>query len=141
MARLGDTYLTVGRSLKLPLAEVELKTSRSSGPGGQHANTSDTRVEAVFNVAASESLSDAQRERVVKNLGTVVRAVSQDARSQLRNRELALIRLGDKLEQALKVRRSRVATKPSRAAKAQRVKEKRARGEVKSARRRPEMGE
>lgn len=137
MARLGDTQLKIGRSLEVPLSEIELKTSRSSGPGGQHANTSDTRVEAVFSVLASEALSDQQRDRVIDRLGPVVRAVSQDARSQLRNREIALIRLGDKLEAALKVRRSRVATKPSRAAKEQRVRDKRARGETKATRRKP----
>lgn len=137
MVRLDQSHLLIGRSLAIPLTEIELRTSRSSGPGGQHANTSDTRVEAVFSAAGSSTLSDAQRERLIKKAGPVLRAVAQDARSQLRNRELALTRLGEKIESALVVRRSRVATRPSRAAKDQRVREKRAQGEKKVARRRP----
>lgn len=137
MATVNDTALVVNNSVQIPLAEIELKTSRSSGPGGQHANKTDSRVEAVFHVAASVAFTAAQRDRVANKLGPVVRAVSQDGRSQTRNRELALVRLGEKIEDALKVRRSRVATKPSRASKAERVAQKRARGEVKSRRRKP----
>ncbi|MFT4049155.1 MAG: alternative ribosome rescue aminoacyl-tRNA hydrolase ArfB [Solirubrobacterales bacterium] len=137
MSRVTETQLIVSRSVSLPLTEIEVKSSRSSGPGGQHANKTESRVEASFSVLGSETLSDGQKRRVSDRIGPVVRAVSQDARSQMRNREIALIRLGDKLEEALKVRRRRVATKPTGAAKAQRLSAKRARGETKAMRRKP----
>ena len=119
----------------MPLAEIELRTSRSSGPGGQHAQKSETRVEAVFDVEASSALSAAQKRRVIAKAGPVLRAVAQDERSQLRNRELATERLVAALRAALFVQRRRVPTKPSAAAKARRVDEKKRRGEVKRLRR------
>jgi ribosome-associated protein len=99
----------------IPLTEVVLRTSRSSGPGGQHANVTASRVEAVFDVAASSALSETQKRRVVARHGPVVRAMAQEARSQARNRELALDRLESRLAAALKVRRPRTATQPTRA--------------------------
>ena len=119
----------------LPRAEIELRTSRSSGPGGQHAQKSETRVEAVFDVEASRTLSDAQKRRVVAKAGPVLRAVAQDERSQLRNKELAVERLVASLRDALFVQRRRVATKPSAAAKQRRLDEKKRRGAVKRLRR------
>ncbi len=121
----------------MPLAEIELRTSRSSGPGGQHAQKSETRVEAVFDVESSSALTDAQKRRVVAKAGPVLRAIAQDERSQLRNRELATERLVAALRAALFVQRRRVPTKPSAAAKARRVDEKKRRGEVKRLRRQP----
>ncbi|HZR95480.1 MAG TPA: alternative ribosome rescue aminoacyl-tRNA hydrolase ArfB [Gaiellaceae bacterium] len=125
------------RSVAVPLAEIELRTSRSSGPGGQHAQKSETRVEAVFDVAASAALSEAQKRRVIAKAGPVIRAVAQDERSQLRNRELALERLAAALAEALRVPRRRVPTQPSAAAKERRLDEKRRRSDVKRLRRQP----
>ncbi len=127
--------IRVTRSVAVPLAEIALRFSRSSGPGGQHANTSETRVEALFDVEASQSLSAAQKRRVVGKAGPLLRAVAQDERSQLRNRELAVERVLEQLRQALKVERRRVPTKPSRAAKERRLEEKKRRGERKRLRR------
>ena len=127
--------LRITRTLDLPLGEVELRTSRSSGPGGQHANKTETRVEALFDVEASETLSDAQKRRLVDKLGLVVRAVAQDERSQSRNRELALERLAAQLRDALRVRRARRPTKPNAAAVERRLGEKRRRGQTKRLRR------
>ena len=129
--------LRVGHGVTIPLTEVELRTSRSSGPGGQHANVTDSRVEASFDVAASQALSEAQRGRVLAALGPRVSAVAQDARSQLRNRELALERLRVKLEEALRVRRPRRATRPSAAARERRLSAKRIESERKQTRRPP----
>jgi ribosome-associated protein len=129
--------LRVTRSVTLPLSEIELRTSRSSGPGGQHAQKSETRVEAVFDVEASSALSDAQKRRVAAKAGPVLRAVAQDERSQLRNRELAIERLVAALREALHVERRRVATKPTAAARERRLEEKRRRGELKRLRRPP----
>ena len=123
------------RSVVLPRSEIELRTSRSSGPGGQHAQKSETRVEAVFDVEASTALSDAQKRRVVAKAGPVLRAVAQDERSQLRNRELAVERLVETLRQALHVPRKRVPTKPSAKARADRLEQKRRRSDVKRLRR------
>ena len=127
--------IRVTRSVALPRAEIVLRTSRSSGPGGQHAQKSETRVEAVFDVGASTALSDAQKRRVVAKAGPVLRAVAQDERSQLRNRELATERLVSALRDALFVQRRRVPTKPSAASKQRRLDEKKRRGEVKRLRR------
>jgi ribosome-associated protein len=129
--------LRIGRHAAIPLAEIELRTSRSSGPGGQHANVTASRVEAIFDVCASQALSEEQRQRIAARLGPVVRAVAQDTRSQLRNRELALERLAQRLAHALEVRRPRTATRPTAASKRRRVEAKKRRGEVKRARRRP----
>jgi ribosome-associated protein len=130
--------IRVTRSVVLPLAEIRLRTSRSSGPGGQHAQRNETRVEATFDVEASAALTDAQKRRVVAKAGPVLRAVAQDERSQLRNRELAVERLVERLRQALRVERRRVATKPSAAARERRLDEKRRRGQTKRLRRAPD---
>ena len=108
--------MSLGRGVELPLREVTLRTSRSSGPGGQHANVTASRVEAVFDVAASEALTDDQKQRVIARCGPRVTAVAQDARSQIRNRELALARLQRRLSAALEPPRPRHATRPSQAA-------------------------
>ena len=129
--------LRLGHGVTLPLDEVELRTSRSSGPGGQHANVTASRVEAVFDVAASQALSEAQRARLLERLGPRVTAVAQDNRSQLRNRELALERLRAKLESALRVQRPRRPTKPTAASRERRLTGKRADSQRKEARRPP----
>jgi ribosome-associated protein len=127
--------IRVTRSVVLPLREIELRTSRSSGPGGQHAQKSETRVEAVFDVEASDALSEAQKRRVVAKAGPVLRAVAQDERSQLRNRELATERLVAVLREALRVQRRRVPTKPTAASRERRIEEKKRRSETKRLRR------
>ena len=129
--------IRVTRSVVLPAAEVEFRFSRSSGPGGQHANTSETRVEALFDVEASKALSSIQKRRVIARLGPVVRAIAQDERSQWRNRELALERVAEQLREGLRVERKRVATRPSAAAREKRLEDKRRRSEVKRLRRGP----
>jgi ribosome-associated protein len=129
--------IRVTRSVSIPRSEIELRFSRSSGPGGQHAQKSDTRVEAVFDVGASAGLSEAQKRRVIARAGPVLRAVAQDERSQWRNRELATERLVEELRQALKVPRRRRPTKPTQAAVERRLEQKRRRGEVKRLRRPP----
>ena len=131
--------LPVRPGLAIPLAEIELRTSRSSGPGGQHANVTASRVEAVFDVASSETLSEAQRARVTARLGPRVTAAAQDTRSQLRNRELALARLAERLAHALEVRRPRTATRPTKASKRRRVEAKKRRGDIKRDRRKPDL--
>ncbi|HUZ99743.1 MAG TPA: alternative ribosome rescue aminoacyl-tRNA hydrolase ArfB [Gaiellaceae bacterium] len=129
--------IRVTRSVVLPLREIVLRTSRSSGPGGQHAQKSETRVEAVFDVEASEALSAMQKRRVVAKAGPVLRAVAQDERSQLRNRELAVERLVAALRAALHVERRRVATKPTAASRERRLEEKRRRSQAKRLRKPP----
>ena len=131
--------MVVNPELAVPLAEIELRTSRSSGPGGQHANVTASRVEAVFEVGESASLTDSQRERLRARYGDRVTAVAQDARSQARNRELALERLREKLGAGLIVRKRRRATKPSKAAREKRLDTKRRRSARKAARQRPSM--
>ena len=116
-------------------SEIAFRFSRSSGPGGQHANKSSTRAEAIFDVEQSLGLSEAERSRVLDKLGPVVRAVAQDERSQLRNRELATERILEQLREATKIRRKRTTTKPTRAAKERRLDEKKRRGETKRLRR------
>jgi ribosome-associated protein len=138
MQAMDRESIRVTRSTSIPLTEIELRVSRSSGPGGQHANTSETRVEAVFDVDSSTTLSATQKRRVVARLGTVVRAVAQDERSQARNRELALERLAERLAEGLRVPRRRVATKPKRSAVERRLEGKRRRAAVKRTRRPPE---
>jgi ribosome-associated protein len=133
----GDS-IRVTRSLVLPLREIELRTSRSSGPGGQHAQKTETRVEAVFDVEASATLSTAQKRRVLARAGPILRAVAQDERSRARNRELALERLAGQLRQALRAERRRVATRPTDASQERRLEEKRRRSAVKRLRGRPE---
>ena len=133
----GDS-IRVTRSVVIPLGEVELRFSRSSGPGGQHAQKSETRVEAVFDVEASTALTEAQKRRVVTKAGPVLRAVAQDERSQARNRELALERLTTQLREALRTRRRRVATEPTAASKQRRLDEKRRRAALKRLRQPPD---
>ncbi len=123
--------------MEVPLDEITLRTSRSSGPGGQHANVTASRVEAVFDVAASEALSDAQKARVMARCGPRVTAAAQDTRSQARNRDLALQRLQERLAAALRVQRPRRATKPSKGAVERRLQEKRRQSQRKARRRRP----
>jgi ribosome-associated protein len=127
----------IARDVAVPLREVVLRTSRSSGPGGQHANVTESRVEAIFDVAASASLSEPQKARIMARCGPVVRAVAQDARSQARNRELALERVRARLTHALEVQRTRRPTKPSAGARARRVEAKRRLSRRKRERRRP----
>jgi ribosome-associated protein len=135
IAAMPSESIRVTRSVLLPLAEVELQYSRSSGPGGQHAQKSETRAVAVFDVAASAALTERQKQRVIARAGPVLRAVAQDERSRTRNTELALERLVAQLRDALHVERARVATKPSRAARERRLQEKKRRGETKRLRR------
>jgi ribosome-associated protein len=132
-----DDPMQVTPSVAVPLREIELRASRSSGPGGQHANVTASRVEAVFDVAASPSLTEAQRRRVMGKAGPRITAVAQDARSQTRNRELALERLRSRLAAALAVPRARRPTKPTRASRRARLDSKRRRSQTKSLRRRP----
>jgi ribosome-associated protein len=129
--------LAIGRGVTIPLEEVQLRASRSSGPGGQHANVTASRIEAVFDVDASQALTDEQKRRIAARCGPRVTAVAQDARSQARNRELALERLRQRLASALHVPRNRRATKPTRASKERRLESKRRSSERKAARRRP----
>ena len=130
--------LQIRDDLALPLDEIELRTSRSSGPGGQHANVTASRVEAVFDVQASPTLSEEQKARICARLGPRVTASAQDTRSQHRNRDLALTRLADRLASALEVRRARTKTRPTRASQRRRVDSKRRRADVKRGRRRPD---
>jgi len=122
--------------VSIPLADITLRTSRSSGPGGQHANVTASRVEAVLDVAAS-SLPDDAKQRIMARLGPRVTAVAQDARGQARNRELALERLRERLAAALRPRRPRHATRPTAASRRRRVEQKRRTSERKRTRRRP----
>lgn len=122
----------------IPMSEIEVRTSRSSGPGGQHANVTESRVEAVFDVAASGALTEEQKRRLMAHCGARVTAVAQDARSQSRNRELALERLATRIANGLKVRKRRQATKPGRGARERRLEQKRRRSDTKRQRRRPE---
>jgi ribosome-associated protein len=129
--------IRVTRSVLLPLAEITLRVSRSSGPGGQHAQKSSTRVEALFDVEASSALTDAQKRRVIARAGPMLRAVAQDERSQSRNRELAIERLVEKLREALAVPRRRRPTKPTAAARERRLESKRRRARTKALRKPP----
>ena len=129
--------LRINERLAIPLSEIELRTSRSSGPGGQHANVTASRVEAVFDVETSTALSETQRRRLLEQAGPVVTAVAQDARGQARNRELALQRLAERIAAGLKVARRRRATRPTRASRKRRIEQKRRTGERKRGRRRP----
>lgn len=123
----------------IPVSEITIRASRSSGPGGQHANVTASRIEAVFDVAASFSLSDTLKTRITRKLGPVVTAVSQDGRSQARNRDLALERLESKLAAALVIPRRRRPTRPTRAAKQKRLESKRQRSQTKRSRKRPDL--
>jgi ribosome-associated protein len=137
MAVIPRESIQVTSRLAIPLEEVELRYSRSSGPGGQHAQKTETRVEAVFDVETSQTLSKTQRERLSSRLGPVVRAVAQDERSQSRNRELALERLAQAIGAGLRVQRKRRPTKPTAAARERRLEAKKRRGTTKKFRRPP----
>jgi ribosome-associated protein len=132
-----DDPLIVRGNTAIPLDEIELRASRSSGPGGQHANKTSSRIEASFDVSASQALSDAQKRRIMSRLGPRVVAVAQDARSQTRNRELALERLAGRLSEALEVQRPRRATRPTGASVRRRLTDKRRQSERKAQRRPP----
>jgi ribosome-associated protein len=137
MAAMSAESIRVTRSVTLPVEEIELRFSRSSGPGGQHAQRSETRVEAVLDVEASAALTPAQKRRVTARAGPVLRAVAQDERSQWRNRELAVERLVASLREALRVERPRRPTKPTKESKERRLADKRRRAETKRLRRPP----
>jgi ribosome-associated protein len=132
-----DDPLPVRPGTAIPLREITLRASRSSGPGGQHANTTASRIEASFDVAASETLTEEQKKRIISRLGARVVAVAQDERSQTRNRELALERLAHRLAVALAPRRTRRPTRPTRSSVTQRLESKRRQAERKRTRRRP----
>jgi ribosome-associated protein len=129
--------LSLGDDAEIPLSEVTLRASRSSGPGGQHANVTASRVEAVFDVAASNSLTDEQKQLLISRFGPRVVAIAQDARSQRQNRELALARLQRRLESALHVAAPRTPTRPTKASERRRVEAKRIQGERKRRRQSP----
>jgi ribosome-associated protein len=131
MHAMAEESIRVTRSVSIPPEEILLRVSRSSGPGGQHANTAETRVEALFDVEASPSLTQRQKHRAVAKAGPVIRAVAQDERSQARNRELAVERLVAKLRDALQVERRRVPTRPTTASRERRLEAKRRRASVK----------
>jgi ribosome-associated protein len=137
MAAMPAESIRVTRSVNLPVEEIQLRFSRSSGPGGQHAQRSETRVEAILDVEASSALTEAQKRRVVARAGRTLRAVAQDERSQSRNRELAVERLVETLREALKVQRKRRPTTPTAASRERRLEQKRRRSEIKRLRRSP----
>jgi ribosome-associated protein len=130
--------IQVTPKLAIPLTEIELRFSRSSGPGGQHAQKTETRVEAVFDVASSSALSEAQRRRLLARVGPVVRTVAQDERSQWRNREVALERLAEAIRAGIRIERKRRPTAPTAAARERRLEEKRRRSRTKRLRQQPE---
>jgi ribosome-associated protein len=138
MAVIPRESIQVNSRLAIPLEEVELRYSRSSGPGGQHAQKTETRVEAVFDVARSAMLSEPQKKRLTARAGPVVRAVAQDERSQSRNRELALERLGEAIRAGVRVPRKRRPTKPTAASRERRLEGKKRRASVKRMRQRPD---
>ena len=134
-------HLVVSRSCVIPMAEFRWRFSRSGGPGGQHANTADTRVEVVFDIAASPSLGPRQRQRLLDKLGPEVRAVASDERSQVRNRALALDRLRDRIAAALRVEKPRTATRPTKSSQQRRIESKRRRSQTKQLRRPVDPGD
>jgi ribosome-associated protein len=138
MAAMDGESIRVTRTVAIPVSEIELRFSRSSGPGGQHAQKTETRVEAIFDVEASSALTQAQKERVVRKACPVLRAIVQDERSQSRNRELAIERLVAALRDALRVERRRRPTRPTAASRERRLEQKRRRGATKQLRRPPE---
>lgn len=136
-----DEQLVVSSNCRIALAELRWRFSRSGGPGGQHANTSDTRAEVTFDIAGSASLTEWQRRRLLDRLGVEVRSAADDERSQVRNRALALERLAGRLAAALHVEAPRRPTRPSRAARQRRLDDKQRRSDVKRSRRRPDAAE
>jgi ribosome-associated protein len=138
IAAMAGESIRVTRSVTVPRSEIVLRFSRSSGPGGQHAQKTESRAEAIFDVEASTTLTEAQKRRVIAKAGPVIRAVAQDERSQWRNRELAIERVVDALRAALRVERRRRPTKPTKASKQRRLEDKRRRAQTKQLRRAPE---
>jgi ribosome-associated protein len=138
MAAMDGESIRVTRTVALPVSEIELRFSRSSGPGGQHAQKNETRVEAILDVEASTALTPAQKARVVRRAGPVLRATAQDERSQSRNRELAIERLVAALRDALRVERRRRPTRPTAASRERRLEQKRRRSTTKQLRRPPD---
>jgi ribosome-associated protein len=136
-----DDVLVVNRSVRIPRSELQVSFSASGGPGGQHANRSNTRVELRFDVAASSAFGPGQRQRVIDRLGPEIRVVADDERSQLRNRALAEQRLAERLRGALHVERPRRPTKPTKSAEQRRLASKQRRSQVKRSRRRPDAGD
>jgi ribosome-associated protein len=134
MRDMAGESIRVTRTVELPLSDVDFRTSRSSGPGGQHAQKTETRVEALLDVERSTALSEMQKRRVINRMGPVLRAIAQDERSQARNRDLAVDRLVAQLREALRVPRKRRPTKPSKAAVQRRLDEKRRRSRLKQQR-------
>lgn len=138
----GEDALVVSPSFSIPRTELDVKATRAGGPGGQHVNTSSTRIELRWNVRTSRVPSDAQRERLLERLATrldadgTVRVVASEHRSQRQNRDAAEARLANMVRAALVVPKTRRATKPSRAAKARRLDEKRKQSDKKRDRRR-----
>lgn len=131
--------IEIGRGVRIPLDEIELRASRSGGPGGQHANVTASRVEAVFDIAGSPSLSSEQKRTLTSRLGPRVTAVAQESRGQARNREIAVERLRERLARALRPRKRRRPTKPTRASRQRRLEAKRRQSERKRLRRRPDL--
>jgi ribosome-associated protein len=127
----------INSDLCLPLSEFNFRSSRSSGPGGQHANKSETKIEAMFDVLASQTLTDEQKQRLMAKIGPVIKSIAQDERSQYRNKELATKRLSEAIALALKTKRKRVPTKVSVSAKEKRLETKKIRGDVKKMRQTP----
>ena len=132
-----EERLRIKKGCSIPMSEITVRASRSSGPGGQHANVTASRIEAAFRISESDSLSDAQRKRLAEKFGDRVNAVSQDARSQARNREIALERLAEKIAAAITPPKARRKTRPTRASREKRLQGKRKRSEVKRARKKP----
>src|ERR671916_1252452 len=137
MAAIAGESIQVTKTVAIPVSELELRFSRSSGPGGQHAQKSETRVEATFDVEASTGLTEIQKTRVVRRAGPVIRAVAQDERSQARNRELAVERVVTALREALRVQRPRRPTRPTAASRERRLETKRRRAQTKRQRAEP----
>ncbi|MGE4425683.1 MAG: alternative ribosome rescue aminoacyl-tRNA hydrolase ArfB [Solirubrobacteraceae bacterium] len=132
-------HLRINGSVRIPMADIVVRASRSSGPGGQHANVTASRIEVTVDLRTAAGLSEAQRARAMERLGPVARAVAQDARSQSRNRDLALERLAQRVREALYVEPPRRPTRPTAGSKRRRVEAKGRRGQVKQQRRRPRM--
>jgi len=136
-----EDSMQLGRHAAIPLSEIVIRASRSSGPGGQHANVTASRIEASFDVRGSAALSDEQKQRILSRAGPRVVAIAQDARGQARNRELALERLRQRLIAALATKRPRHATRPTASANRRRIDAKRRRAQRKRERRTPHLEE
>jgi ribosome-associated protein len=136
-----DDPMPIGSHAAIPLSDVTLRATRSSGPGGQHANVTASRVEASLDLTTAGGLDDEQRRRLISRLGPRVAATAQDTRSQLRNRELALQRLQHRLAQALRTQAPRKRTRPTKSSVQRRLEAKRRQAERKRGRRPPSGGD